>query len=328
MCCSLPHHFEKTIMTLSKPHEVHKLLSDLLAQEELEKAFQLTAKYMDKLDDGFLRFNYLCLAVRLGKLQLALDWLEDSLNTDHWFSAWFLRRSPDLQPLYNLSRFEKCLQILVEKEASYWQQEKMKPQTRTPTSGHSPYPLLVGLHGNGLNTVDAAQQWACAPQQGWLATFPLAPHLVQCGKHWWDNHEENASHILSHVQSIRSQYPIEEDKILWSGFSKGGEVAMYMALRGYLDQKVFLTVGAGGYLHLEPEKWRPIIADASPDVRGVMLHSPYDLERVGKSLDVILPMLAEQGIAYQAIEYEAEGHVFPADFESRFQDAVEFLFAA
>ncbi len=307
-------------MTQPKPHEVHKLLSDLIAQEELEQAFQLTAKYMNQLDDGFLRFNYLCLAVRLCKLQLALDWLEESLNTDHWFSVWFLRRSSDLQPLHNRSRFEKCLQILAEKEASYWQQKKMKPLTRTPTSGRSPYPLLVGLHGNGFNTVDAAQQWACAPQQGWLATFPLAPHLVQCGKHWWNGHDENASLVLSHVQSIRSQYPIAEDKILWSGFSKGGEVAMYMALRGYLDQKIFLTVGAGGYLHLEPEKWQPIIAQASPDVRGVMLHSPYDLERIGKSLDVILPMLAERGIAYQAIEYEAEGHVFPTDFARRFQE--------
>ncbi len=313
-------------MTQPMPHEVHKLLSDLLAQEELEQAFQLTVKYMDALDDGFLRFNYLCLAVQLGKLQLALDWLEDSLNTDRWFSVWFLRRNPDLQPLHNLPRFEKCLAALADKEAHYWQQETMKPLMRVPTGGHATYPLLVGLHGNGFNTVDASQQWACVPQHGWLATFPLAPHLVTYGKHWWDTHNENVGHVVSHVQSICKQYPVAEDKILWSGFSKGGEVAMYMALRGCLGQKVFFTIGAGGYLHLKPEKWRPIIAEASPDVRGVMLHTPYDLERIGKSLEVILPMLDERGIAYQAIEYEAEGHVFPADFERRFCEAIEFLF--
>jgi predicted esterase len=125
--------------------------------------------------------------------------------------------------------------------------------------------------------------------------------LVQYGEHWWEDHDENVRHALSHVQSIRSQFPVAEDKLLWSGFSKGGEVAMYMALHGYLNQKVFLTIGAGGYFHLEPEKWRPIIAAASPDVRGVMLYSPYDLDRIGKSLEVILPMLAERGIAYQFI---------------------------
>ena len=86
---------------------------------------------------------------------------------------------------------------------------------------------------------------------------------------------------------------------------------MVMALRGILGQKVFLTIGAGGYLHLEPEQWRPIIEAASPDVRGVMMVSPYDLDRIGKSLDVILPMLADRGIAYQFVEYEADGHVFP-----------------
>ena len=35
---------------------------------------------------------------------------------------------------------------------------------------------------------------------------------------------------------------------------------------------------------------------------------------IGKSLDAILPMLADRGIAYQFVEYEADGHVFPDDF--------------
>ena|SRR5688572_1030974 len=313
-------------MTLPKPHEVHKLLSDLLAQEELEQAFRLTAKYMEPLDDGFLRWNYLCLAVRLGQLQSALEWLEDSLSSEHWFSVWFLRRSPELQSLFDLPEFERCLQILEEKEASYWQQEKVKPSTFVPPNSDPPYPLLVGLHGNGFNTLDAAQQWACASQQGWLATFPLAPHLVHCGKHWWDQHDENERLVLSHVQSIRSQFAVAEDKLLWSGFSKGGEVAMYLALRGALGHNVFLTVGAGGYLHGEPERWRPIIEAASPGARGVMMYSSYDLERSGHSDNVILSMLEDRGIAYQFIEYEAEGHVLPSDFEQRFQEAVAFLF--
>jgi predicted esterase len=295
-------------------------------QGDLEQAHQLTAKYMELIDDGFLRFNYLCLSVRLGQTQAALDWMESSLSSDQWFSVWFLRRSPELQPLFHQPRFEKCLRVLEEKEASYWQQEKMKPLTFAPPNGRPPYPGLVGLHGNGYNTLDAAQQWQCVPQQGWLATFPLAPHLVHCNKHWWDEHDENERHVLSHVQSIRSQYPIMEDKLLWSGFSKGGEVAMYMALRGCLGHKVFLTVGAGGYLHGEPERWRPIIEAASPEVRGVMMYSSYDLARSGHSGKVILSMLEDRGIAYQFIEYEAEGHVFPGDFDRRFQDAVAFLF--
>jgi len=314
-------------MALLKLYETHKLLSDLLARDDLDQAYQLTTKYMEALDDGFLRFQYLCLAVRLGQIESALDWLENSLNTEHWFSAWFLRRSDCLQPLFNLPRFEKCLQDLEEKERNYWAEGRMKPLTVAPSNGNSPFPLLVGLHGNGFNTLDAAQQWACAPQRGWLATFPLAPHLVHCGKHWWDHHDENESLVLSHVQSIRSQFPVAEDKLLWSGFSKGGEVAMYLALRGALGHKVFLTVGAGGYLHGEPEQWRPIIEAASPEVRGVMMYSSYDLNRSGSSgKNVILSMLEDRGIAYQFIEYEGEGHVFPNDFDKRFQDAIAFLF--
>ena len=102
---------------------------------------------------------------------------------------------------------------------------------------------------------------------------------------------------------------------------------MYLALRGALGHKVFLTIGAGGYLHGEPEQWRPIIEAASPETRGVMMYSSYDLERSDKSAkNLILSMLEDRGIAYQFIEYEGEGHVFPNDFDQRFQDAITFLF--
>jgi predicted esterase len=313
-------------LTQPKPHEIHKLLSVLQEGQDLEQAFLLTARYMDQMDDGFLRFNHLCLAVRLGRIQHALDFLQSLLTTNHWFSTWFLRRSDELKPLFGMPEFEKYLQLLDEKEADYWRQKVMQPITRLPQIGNPPYPLLVGLHGNGFNTLDAVQQWSCVPQQGWLATFPLANHLVMYGKHWWDTHEENIELVLSHIQEISSQYPVNQDRILYSGFSKGGEVAMVMALRGCLNVKVFLTIGAGGYLHLEPEKLRPIIEAASSDVRGVMMYDPYDLDRIGKSLDVILPMLADQGIAYQLIKYEAEGHVFPSDFDHKFTEAVQFLF--
>jgi predicted esterase len=313
-------------MNQPKPHEVHQLFSDLLARGDLEMAYQVAAKYMEALDDGFLRFQHLCLAVRLGHIEPALDWLQNSLTSDYWISAWFLRRSPDLQPLFTLPRFKNILLELEEREKIYWVEGKMQALTLAPPDGQSPYPLLVALHGNGFNTFDAAQQWACASQQGWLATFPLAPHLVQYGKHWWDHHDENEPLVLSHVQSIRSQFPVAEGKLLWSGFSKGGEVAMYLALRGALGHKVFLTIGAGGYLLGEPELWRPIIEAASPEVRGVMMYSSYDLERSGNASKAILSMLEDRGIAYQFIEYEAEGHAFPSDFDERFPDAVEFLF--
>ena len=64
-------------MAPPKPHEVHKLVSNLLAREEREQALQLCAAWMEPLNDSFLRFNYLCLAVRLGRPQAALDWLRE-----------------------------------------------------------------------------------------------------------------------------------------------------------------------------------------------------------------------------------------------------------
>jgi hypothetical protein len=114
-------------LTQPKPYEIHKLLSVLLEDQDLEQAFLLTARYMEQMDDSFLRFNHLCLAVRLGHIQQALDFLQSLLTTNHWFSTWFLRRSDELKPLFVLPEFEKYLQLLTEKEADYWRQKVMQP---------------------------------------------------------------------------------------------------------------------------------------------------------------------------------------------------------
>ena len=97
---------------------------DLLARNDLEQAYQLTAKHVESLDDGYLRFQYLCLAVRLGQIESASDWLENSLNTEHWISVWLLRRSDYSSDPLTLPRFEKCLQDLEKKRKGSIGQKK------------------------------------------------------------------------------------------------------------------------------------------------------------------------------------------------------------
>lgn len=58
----------------------------------------------------------------------------------------------------------------------------------------------------------------------------------------------------------------------------------------------------------------------------VMMYSGYDVARSGHADHILLSMLADRAIAYQFIEYEAEGHVFATDFDKRLQDAIAFLF--
>jgi predicted esterase len=128
------------------------------------------------------------------------------------------------------------------------------------------------------------------------------------------------------VVKVLKDCRIDQDRMLLGGFSKGGEVATVIALKCSLGAKGFITVGAGGYLHSQPDRWQPLLAGAPPGMRGVMMYSQSDLERMGYYLDQILALYEKYGIQIQLVKHEAAGHVFPKDFDQKFSAAVDYIF--
>ncbi len=304
--------------------EIIKIVADLQEQGELELAYQMVGHYMERLESGELRFNHLSLAAKLGYFDQVMDSLEDYLETKRWYSNWFLQRIPELNQLQDSPRYQKIIQLVEAKEAQYWQDESIKPITQVPLAAQPPYPLLIAIHGNGFNAIHSASQWACASEAGWLVFHPLAKRLVGYGAHWWDAHEENRAIIEQQAEENLLQYPVDYTRVILGGFSKGGEVAMVLALQGWLGAKGFITVGAGGYYHMQPDLWLPLLESPPQGLRGVAMYSPYDLER-SEGENQTLKMMRASGIECQLEKYPAEGHVFPEDFSIRFQKAADFV---
>jgi predicted esterase len=304
-------------------HEIIKIVADLQEKGELDLAQRMAGHYMDRLDSGELRVNYLTLTVKLGCIDQALDQLEESLETRHWFSPWFLQRTPELKQLSGLPRFQKILKLCEEKETQYWQSGEMAPILQVPPSGKPPFPLIIALHGNGFNAQHSAIHWAALVDAGWMVFHPLAKRLVGYGLHWWDAHEENRQIIAGQAGEIFSQYPIDPERVILGGFSKGGETAMVLALLGQFGAKGFITIGAGGYYHMQPELWQPLLESSPGGLRGVVMYSPYDLER--SEANHTLDKLRAAGIEVRLEKYSAEGHVFPEDFAARCQGAIRFV---
>ena len=262
-----------------QPHEIIKIVVDLQERGELELAHRIAGAYMDRLDSGELRFNHLAIAAKLGLTDQVMDLLEEYLEIGHWFSTWFLERIPELKHLEDLPRYQKIIRLTDEREAQYWQEGSIKPITQVPQAVQPPYPLLVAIHGNGFNAVHSSIQWACAAEAGWLVFHPLAKKLVGYSSHWWAAHEENHQIIEQQAEEILRQYPIDYSRVILGGFSKGGETAMVLTLQGWLGAKGFITIGAGGYFHLKPELWLPLLQSPPRGLRGVAMYSAYDLER-------------------------------------------------
>jgi predicted esterase len=304
-------------------HEIIKIVADLQEQGELDLAQRVAGHYMDRLDSGELRFNYLTITAKLGLVDQALDQLEQSLETNHWFSSWFLQRTPELKQLSDLPRFQRILKLCEEKENQYWQSGVMAPILQVPQSAQPPLPLIIAVHGNGFNSQHSANHWAAAVDAGWMVFHPLARRLVGYGLHWWDAHEENRQIITEQAGEIFKQYSIDPHRVILGGFSKGGETAMVLALLGQFGARGFITIGAGGYYHMQPENWQPLLVSPSRHLRGVAMYSPYDLER--SEANRTLDMLRAAGIEVRLEKYNAEGHVFPEDFAISCQRAIEFV---
>src|SRR5688500_8573336 len=102
-------------------HEIIKIVADLQEHGELELAHRIAGQYMDRLESGELRFSHLATAAKLGYAGQVMDLLEGYLETDRWFSAWFLGRFPELKLFEELPRYQRILQAAEEIEAQYWQ---------------------------------------------------------------------------------------------------------------------------------------------------------------------------------------------------------------
>ena len=305
-------------------HEVLPNIHDYLGRGELEAGLGLAEEHMDALDSAELRFIHLTLLAKMGRDDGLAERLEIYLETERWFSPWFMQRDSALRRLEETPRGRSILQAAAEKVAAYRQSGAAAPVVQAPPSGHGPYPLLVALHGNGFSPQHSAIHWAFAADSGWLVFHPLAPHLVTPGHFWWDAHEESRAAVDRQYGEWLCTYAVDAGRVLLGGFSKGGEVAMVLALGGWMGARGFVTVGAGGYYHMQPALWQPLLASPPPGLRGVALYSPYDLGRSGVE-DRTLPMLAEAGVEVRLEIYPGEGHVFPDDFPERFGRAVEFI---
>ena len=309
-------------MGMLRSHEIIKIVGDLQARGELRLAQQVAAQYMHTLESTELRFMHLALTARLGEDRAASELLAGYLESGRWFSRWFLLRDAQLARLAQDAHFENLLRACDEQEARYRQSGAAVPLLQVPP-GPPPYRLLVAIHGNGFNAQHSAEHWAAAQAAGWLVFHPLAQRVVGPGLHWWEDHAENLAQVRAQAAAALPAYPLAAGQVLLGGFSKGGETAMVLALQGEFGARGFITVGAGGYLHMQPEGWQPLLASPPPRLRVVALYSPYDFERSGAVLT--LERLRAAGLELRLEHYCAEGHVFPPDFAERFRQAANWI---
>lgn len=227
----------------------------------------------------------------------------------------------DLDAVRNLPEFKRMVQVSVEKYHEAQQHIQPERTLLVPDSNESALPLLIALHGGGGNKDWNLNEWEVARQRGWLVLFPQSTHAIFPNAYWWaDDLEQRLQDIHMHVDEIRQSYPIDANRILIGGISQGSGMAIYAALSGKTPARGFISVAVGWP---DPTKNIGTLAALKRDVRGYFVIGEKD--HTLQSAKDIQAILRDHDIPFEQEVYPDLGHEFPADFQTSFDHAIDFI---
>ncbi|HET9911805.1 MAG TPA: dienelactone hydrolase family protein [Anaerolineales bacterium] len=299
--------------------ELTDQMMHLYTDGKFADALQLVEQNADRFPEQSARtiFWKMCLLSLCNRPDEVLSIFRQGLDSGLWWAeSQFLDQ--DLNAVRDLPEFKRLMAIsqeAYEEARRHIKRDQTVLVPEPPASGK--YPLLIALHGRNGNKDSNLEYWEVARQRGWLVLSPLSTQPLFLDSHCWDDPAEGVADLLFYYGQVSQKYKIDPQRVVIAGFSQGGGMAIYAALKGNLAPRGFIGVGTW---------W----ADANEldcerkDVRGyfVVGEKDHTLERVRE----IQASLRKNNIPLGEEVHADLGHAFPADFERSFDKAIDFIF--
>lgn len=267
-----------------------------------------------------------CFASLTGDSAGALRWLQTGVDEGEWFSPEQLRSDPDLKPLQGIAEFEHivayCEQRLAEAE------KEVAPDRRVlaPENVAPPFPLFIALHGYSVTQVYFEtihlETWKPVVEMGWLLASPRASQRGGPDLYAWRDAARPLQEVCDHYTEVCTQYEVDPKRVVIGGFSRGGALALELALRGRIPARGVVAVGPGGAVMRELNEWLP--AGKAHSVRVYFV--------IGELDTPCLPEVRAMIETFESLEIPHEielhpnlGHEFPLTFEQSLKYALDFI---
>ena len=294
----------------------------------LQNAYDLMTEAAPRFpEQSWLIYNYrFCAAALMNQTDLALQLIQESLDAGLFWSAAYLNSDDDLKSLRDLPEFKRITEI---SEKKYQEAQKISKPLALPLSlpeeVDGPMPLLLALHGNNANAQRSVEFWESAVQDGWRTVLLQSSQIIYPNAFVWDDLELGAQEIKAHYDELTASDSPETGPTVIGGFSKGGEMSIWLALKEILPLAGFVAVNPGGPYIAEVDKFLPLIeaCKSLKEMHGWLIVGEKDLNL--NNIKSLHEMLTSHGMDCQLIISPDIAHDFPEDFAQILSNALNTL---
>jgi dienelactone hydrolase len=302
--------------------ELTNEMLSLYTEGKYSDALELVEQMSDNFPEEGTRIAFwkMCLLSLCGRTEAVISVFQQGLDSGFWWSE-VQFQDADLDAVRDLSEFKHLVAVSQKKyqearmhiEPDY---EVLLPDAQA--SGR--YPLLVAVHGRNGNKNSHTEYWEIARQKGWLVLLAQSTQPLTSSSYCWDDPTQGLEDLLLYYGQVSRQYSIDPQRVIISGFSQGGGMAIYTALSGKTEASGWIAIAS---FYNDPASLQPLMTD-SQHMRGYFITGEKD-----RSLDnvrEVQKVLKENYIQFSEEVHPDLGHEFPQDFEKSFDKAIAFIF--
>jgi predicted esterase len=311
--------------------DLHGQLQRHYQDGEYAQALQLATQALEGYPEQRTSLDYwrMTMAARIEDTAQTLRVLQEALDRGQWYSELLLRRSPSFKTLQGDPEFEKLValnQDVAESDTlATFPIFTLRPEKRCRSGGPA-CPLLMGLHTNAGTVQSSLGFWRPAAMSGWLVAAPQSSQAIWKDAYVWDDHETAEGEIQKHYAALRQSYAIDPQRTILAGHSMGGEVAIWLALRGSVETQGFLAVGPGGPFMDDLAEWSPLIKGAAQrSLRGYILFGNKDKSIPHGNIRKLADKLNTAGIACELEILPDQGHDYTTVYDAAILRALDYL---
>lgn len=308
-----------------KVQAVQRAFTEAYRQRDWQRAIGLGLELAQMVPDRpSVQYNLACVFALNGDADEAVHWLGRSAASGFRHLDQ-LDRDPDLDSIRDQPGYSAVRAAIAENSEhaadELRQSVHAAPPIIVPPDGHDsrkPAPLIVALHGYGDRAENFPRLWeGAAADFGAILVVPRAVRPVGNGFSWGSVDEADTI-VQMTLDYVEGRLAVDEKRIVISGFSQGGFMAMAVGVR-HPDLFAGVIAMAGGYI---PDVDAP--PEAGPNAPRYYFMAG-DQDRAVKAARHASKDFKAAGYRVKLRVLFDTGHAFPKDRERELGRALRFV---